>query len=282
MPIYVCYRGDCSHLAFQEEGGKLIVAKDVMGQEWLCVESQWEEMPADSTQLTDLWAAQVRAHQQGFNIEGTQLMFLRCEDEVALRRKIILDTYPPAGESMAQVMHAGWLMSLQESCTGKPNRLVLVKDEEYIEVEGETREEAWYRAVQKVTAHRQAKEEACIMSALIDQTLPVPLRADAGGSIRVGKSRVSLDVVAREFDDGSTPEEIVQDYPTLALADVYAVVAFYLQHREAVEAYLKARRGEAERLRQEIEAKQPRREDLRAKLLARRAQREQAHASPGE
>ena len=113
------------------------------------------------------------------------------------------------------------------------------------------------------------------------ETAPTPLRTDELGVLRVGDSRVVLDVVIREFHNGADPEGIVHAYPALDLADVYAVIAYYLRHRKEVDAYLDARREEAARLRQEIEARQSDRADLRAKLLARQARMELDHASPG-
>jgi uncharacterized protein (DUF433 family) len=110
----------------------------------------------------------------------------------------------------------------------------------------------------------------------------VPLRLDEYGAMRVGDSQVLLDVVVREFENGAGPEEIAHAYSTLQLADVYAVIAYYLRHKTEVESYLRSRKAEADRLQQEIEAKQPDRANLRAKLLARRASMEQAHAAPGE
>jgi hypothetical protein len=62
----------------------------------------------------------------------------------------------------------------------------------------------------------------------------------------------------------------------LDLADVYGVIAYYLRHRKEIDDYLNTRRQEAEKLRQEIEAKQPNRAELRAKLLARKARMELA------
>lgn len=111
---------------------------------------------------------------------------------------------------------------------------------------------------------------------------PVPLRTDEYGTIRVGDSQVVFDVVIREFNNGADPEGIVHGYPTLNLADVYAVIAYYLGHRKEVDDYLQIRREEAERLRQEIEAKQPNRAELRAKLLAHKALMKQDHASAGK
>jgi uncharacterized protein (DUF433 family) len=113
-------------------------------------------------------------------------------------------------------------------------------------------------------------------------TDPIPLRADEHGVIRVGDSQVLLDIVIREFNNGAEPEAIAHGYPTLKLADVYGVIAYYLRHRKDIDVYLHSRRQEAETLRQEIEAKQPSRADLRAKLLARQAQMELADASPGK
>src|ERR1700730_16552798 len=94
------------------------------------------------------------------------------------------------------------------------------------------------------------------------QTDPIPLHADDHGAIRVGASQVLLDVVIREFENGACPEEIAHGYSTLQLPDLYAVIAYYLRHQEEVDNYLRSRRVEAERLRQEIEAKQPGRSAL--------------------
>ena len=114
------------------------------------------------------------------------------------------------------------------------------------------------------------------------QTDPTPLRVDEHGVVRVGDSQVLLDIVIREFNNGAEPEAIAQGYPTLHVADVYAVIAYYLRHRKEVDDYLQTRRQEAEKLRREIEAKQPNRAELRGRLLARKAQMDLAHASPAK
>ena len=118
--------------------------------------------------------------------------------------------------------------------------------------------------------------------ALLIQTIPTPLRVDQHGVIRVGASQVLLDVVIRDFNNGAEPEAIAQGYPTLDLADVYGVIAYYLRNRKEIDDYIDARKNDAEKLRQEIESKQPARAELRAKLLARKAQIELAHAAPGQ
>jgi uncharacterized protein (DUF433 family) len=100
-------------------------------------------------------------------------------------------------------------------------------------------------------------------------TKPVPLCADAAGVLRVGNTRVSLDSVLAAFNEGATPEEIVQQYDVLSLADVYAVIGYYLEHQREIDAYLSERRLQREQLRQEIEA-QYSPHGIRARLLARR------------
>jgi uncharacterized protein (DUF433 family) len=107
-----------------------------------------------------------------------------------------------------------------------------------------------------------------------------PLRVDEGGAVRVGKSRISLDLVVEQYENGMTPEDMVRAYDTLVLADVHAVIAYYLRHRDEVRAYLKRRAEEAEALRAKIEAERPR--VSREELLARRSAREKANAPTGQ
>ncbi len=98
---------------------------------------------------------------------------------------------------------------------------------------------------------------------------PPPLRVDEGGVVRIGKSRVGLDLVVEQYENGMTPEDLVRAYDTLDLADVHAIIAYYLRHRDEVRAYLKQRAEEAKALRSKIEAERPR--VSRADLLARRS-----------
>jgi uncharacterized protein (DUF433 family) len=97
----------------------------------------------------------------------------------------------------------------------------------------------------------------------------VPLRTDADGVIRVGTSRVTLDTLIGAFLDGCTPEEIAIKYPSLDLADVYAVIAQYLSHQAAMDVYLEERRTEADALRREIQQAQGT-AGVRERLHARR------------
>lgn len=108
------------------------------------------------------------------------------------------------------------------------------------------------------------------MSLVIEQTQPLPLAADAGGVVRVAGTRVTLDAVAAAFESGATAEEIAQQYPTLALADVYAVLGYLLRHPTQVTAYLDQRAVHSSAVRQANQRRfDPK--GVRARLLARRA-----------
>jgi phage terminase Nu1 subunit (DNA packaging protein) len=88
----------------------------------------------------------------------------------------------------------------------------------------------------------------------------------------VGPSRVRLESVVFLYNRGSSAEQIVGEFPTLELADVHAVIAYYLRHKADVDAYIQRREAEADKLREQVEAL-PQNAELREKLTARRAQR---------
>lgn len=104
----------------------------------------------------------------------------------------------------------------------------------------------------------------------VTPTMTVPLMTTDEGIIRVGNTRVRLDTVVYAFNEGYTAEEIVTQYPSLTLSDVYAVIAYYLNDRLAVDAYLAQRSEQAQMVRAEIEAK-PEYRAFRQKLIDRRA-----------
>lgn len=115
---------------------------------------------------------------------------------------------------------------------------------------------------------------------------PVPLATDADGVMRVGGTRVTLDVVAGAIEEGASPEEVAQRHPTLDLADVYSVFTYYLRHRSEVQDYLLDRRGRADEVRAENERRFPP-EGVRERLLARRQRnpqerRDNPRANPQE
>lgn len=100
---------------------------------------------------------------------------------------------------------------------------------------------------------------------------PVPLIRDQAGRLMVEGTRVPLDTLVAAFKRGESPEGIHESYDTVALADVYSVLTYYLRHRAEVEAYLAEREHQGAEIQARIEAEYPP-EGLRAKLLARLGQ----------
>jgi len=108
------------------------------------------------------------------------------------------------------------------------------------------------------------------MSTLLDiQPIAPPFAADVNGVIKIGGSRVTLDTVVRAFLRGATAEEIVQQYPSISLADVYATISYYLHHRMEVEKYLEKRRNTAKAVREQSH-KHFDQSRIRERLLARK------------
>jgi len=81
---------------------------------------------------------------------------------------------------------------------------------------------------------------------------------------------VRLDTVITAWRQGESPEQIVENFDVLDLADVYAVISYYLHHRAEVEEYMTKNRQEGEWLRAEYEHRFPP-AGVRERLLARRA-----------
>lgn len=104
---------------------------------------------------------------------------------------------------------------------------------------------------------------------LVVEAQSPPLKVDRDGVMRVGGTRVTLDTVVQAFNQGYTAEEIASDYPVLNLADVYAVISYYLNNRVEVNNYLQQQEEDAEKVWRGIESA-PDYQIFRERLLARR------------
>jgi uncharacterized protein (DUF433 family) len=72
----------------------------------------------------------------------------------------------------------------------------------------------------------------------------------SGPKARIAGHRIRVqDVVVWHEKLGMSPDEIVHDYPTLTLADVYAALAYYWDHRDEIERAIAEERAFAEELR---------------------------------
>lgn len=111
------------------------------------------------------------------------------------------------------------------------------------------------------------------MSLTIEPVTP-PLVGDAAGGYRVRGTRIGLEILVYDFRAGASPEEIADRYDVLKLEDVYAVLAYYLAHRESVNAYVAEVEAEGDRIAAEIDPGFARSADLRRRLLARAASKD--------
>jgi uncharacterized protein (DUF433 family) len=102
-------------------------------------------------------------------------------------------------------------------------------------------------------------------------TEPMPIETDSDGVIRVRGTRVTLDTVWLAFSDGATAEEIVQQYPSLTLADAYQAIGYCLRHPSEWGSYLARRSQSIEAIRSSNESRWGP-EGIRARLLGRRRQ----------
>ena len=109
----------------------------------------------------------------------------------------------------------------------------------------------------------------------LETTHTLPLRLTEDGSVLIADSRVSLDSVVHHYNLGATAEQIAQKFPALELADVYAAITYYLNHKEAVEEYLRGQEARGDEVQKGIESDpqyQKTSAELRARLLARKSE----------
>jgi uncharacterized protein (DUF433 family) len=106
----------------------------------------------------------------------------------------------------------------------------------------------------------------------LEKTQVSPLRLMEDGTIRVADSRVSLDSVVRHFKLGASAEQIAQKFPALDLAQVYAVITYYLNHEDSIEEYLRQQEATGDEIQKQIESDpqyQEKSTELRTRLMAR-------------
>lgn len=96
-----------------------------------------------------------------------------------------------------------------------------------------------------------------------------PLTLGEDGTIRVSGSRVSLDSVVHQFKLGETAEQIQEDFPSLALRQIYGAIYYYLEHEAEVEEYLRQQEQASDETRRLIDSS-PDSAALRERLRARR------------
>src|SRR5579862_9544725 len=105
------------------------------------------------------------------------------------------------------------------------------------------------------------------MELVIEAEAP-PLKKCADGSFRVGNTRVTLDTLIAFYNQGENAEQLARGFPTISPADIHATIAFYLKHKQQVDAYLSERAAAASMQKAQIEKQFPP-DGIRDRLLDR-------------
>ncbi len=100
--------------------------------------------------------------------------------------------------------------------------------------------------------------------------LPDFLNQDPYGSIHVAGHRIGLQDIVYYYNEGSSAEELCEVFPTIPLALVHKVIAFYLEHAVEVDTYTATCEVEMERQRAAA-PKGPDLAELRRRLAAKQA-----------
>jgi len=97
----------------------------------------------------------------------------------------------------------------------------------------------------------------------------LPIKADDAGTIRVSGTRVTLHSLLTLYKLGETPDAIHEAFPSVPLADIYAVIAYYLANRPALDAYLVAEDEASEAVKANWEANRTTEARVRLEALRR-------------
>ncbi|MDA0840623.1 MAG: DUF433 domain-containing protein [Planctomycetota bacterium] len=77
--------------------------------------------------------------------------------------------------------------------------------------------------------------------------LPEFLSQDEHGLVLLTGHRIALDDVLYCYNEGFSAEMILGQFPTLSLAQIHNVIAFYLENQGQVEAYLEEETAKIEK-----------------------------------
>lgn len=91
--------------------------------------------------------------------------------------------------------------------------------------------------------------------------------------IRIKGHRIGIDDVIKYYLEGYSPEQILEELPSLNLEKIYATLTYYLHNRAEMDAYMLRLRNWREQQYQEWLAKEP--SPVVKRLRELKAQREQ-------
>lgn len=96
------------------------------------------------------------------------------------------------------------------------------------------------------------------------------LHETAEGEIYIEGHRITLQDVVGRYTEGDSPEQIAAFFPTVKLSKIHRVIAFYIENRTAIDAYVARDRQVTTQQRADGNRGIPLAE-LRARLAGRRA-----------
>lgn len=107
----------------------------------------------------------------------------------------------------------------------------------------------------------------------LETTQTVPLEIWEDGTIRVGGTRLLIDMIVEAHNDGRCPEDIYESFPSkyYTVADIYSVIAYYLSHKAAIDKHLAEKERKAEAIRRKYEGTSEH-QAFRAELRRRKAE----------
>jgi len=111
------------------------------------------------------------------------------------------------------------------------------------------------------------------MALTLAETITIPLGLQ-NNIIYMANTRIPIDTVIARYRQGYTPEQIIEGFPTLKLADVYFAIGYYWEHQAEMDEYPRERAERAEKQRQEDERRNPT-DGLREKLMKRLEEKKQ-------
>ncbi len=73
-----------------------------------------------------------------------------------------------------------------------------------------------------------------------------------GPVYRIKGTRVALDSIIYQFQQGRSPEAIQDAFPALSLGQVFGALAYYLDHQEGLDRYLAEQEASEQQFSEEI------------------------------
>lgn len=98
--------------------------------------------------------------------------------------------------------------------------------------------------------------------------IETPFYEDETGVLRFIRSRVTIDLVIYDYQNGLNADEIALHYPSLNLADIYSVLSYYLSYQKELDDYL-TKQEQNSLLKQQEVLKRSSQAHLRERLRAR-------------